>query len=104
MHKAVLTAAAVAALSVSAVAQQSGMSGQTGPQMHSQSPTLPDSSQAMAGYQISPQQLSSSQVREIHQAPEDRGDITVRGDGEGGADTEGALKNLQKLENHISQT
>jgi len=82
MHKAVLTAAALAALSVSAVAQQSGMSGQTGQQMHPQSHALPDSSQALTGYQISPQQLSSSQVREIQQALEDRGDSSVRVNGE----------------------
>src|SRR5258708_25078290 len=98
MHKAVLTAAAVAALSVSAVAQQSGMSGQTGPQMHSQSPTLPDSSQAMAGYHNSPQQLSSSPVREIQHAPEDRGGSNRRVNREGGAGTHAALKNFQKTE------
>ena len=104
MHKAVLTAAAVAALSVSAVAQQSGMSGQTGQQMHPQSHALPDSSQALTGYQISPQQLSSSQVREIQQALEDRGDSSVRVNGEWGPDIEAALKNFQKSENMISQT
>jgi peptidoglycan hydrolase-like protein with peptidoglycan-binding domain len=104
MHKAILTAAALAALSVSAVAQQSGMSGQTGPQMHPQSETLPGSSQALAGYQISPQRLSSSQVREIQQALEDRGDSSVRVNGEWGTDTEAALKNFQKSENMISQT
>jgi peptidoglycan hydrolase-like protein with peptidoglycan-binding domain len=102
MHKAVLTAAALAALSVSAVAQQGGVSGQTGQQMQSQA--LPDSSQALAGYQISPQQLSSSQVREIQQALEDRGDSSVRVNGEWGPDTEAALKNFQKSENMISQT
>lgn len=101
MHKAVLTAAALAALSVSAVAQQAGMSGQ---QMHPQSPTLPDSTQALTGYQISPQQLSSSQVREIQQALEDRGDSSVRVNGEWGPDTEAAIKNFQKSENMISQT
>jgi peptidoglycan hydrolase-like protein with peptidoglycan-binding domain len=101
MHKAVLTAAALAALSVSAVAQQSGMSGQ---QMHPQSQVLPDSSQALAGYQISPQQLSSSQVREIQQALEDRGDSSVSVNGEWGPDTEAALRNFQKSENMISRT
>jgi peptidoglycan hydrolase-like protein with peptidoglycan-binding domain len=104
MHKAVLTAAALAALSVSAVAQQSGMSGQTGQQMQPQSHALPDSSQALAGYQISPQQLNSSQVREIQQALEDRGDSSLSVNGEWGADTEAALKNFQKSENMISQS
>ena len=99
MHKAVLTAAALAALSVSAVAQQSGMSGQTGQQMHPQSDALPDSSQALAGYQISPQQLSPSQVREIQQALEDRGDGSVSVNGEWGPDTEAALK-LPKIGEH----
>jgi peptidoglycan hydrolase-like protein with peptidoglycan-binding domain len=101
MHKAVLTAAALAALSVSAVAQQGGLSGQ---QINPQSQALPDPSQALAGYQISPQQLSSSQVREIQQALEDRGDSSVRVNGEWGSDTEAALKNFQKSENMISQT
>jgi peptidoglycan hydrolase-like protein with peptidoglycan-binding domain len=104
MHKAVLTAAALAALSVSAVAQQSGMSGQTGQQMQPQSHALPDSSQALAGYQISPQQLNSSQVREIQQALEDRGDSSLSVNGEWGPDTEAALKNFQKSENMISQS
>jgi peptidoglycan hydrolase-like protein with peptidoglycan-binding domain len=101
MHKAVLTAAALAALSVSAVAQQGGMSGQ---QINPQSQVLPDPSQALAGYQISPQQLSSSQVREIQQALEDRGDGSVSVNGEWGPDTEAALKNFQKSENMISQS
>jgi peptidoglycan hydrolase-like protein with peptidoglycan-binding domain len=102
MHKAFLTAAALAALSVSAMAQQDG--GQTGQPTHPQSHNLPDSSQALTGYQISPQQLSSSQVREIQQALEDRGDSSVRVNGEWGPDTEAALKNFQKSENMISQT
>jgi peptidoglycan hydrolase-like protein with peptidoglycan-binding domain len=104
MHKAVLTAATLAALSVSAMAQQGGPSGQTGQQMHPQSHALPDSLQALTGYQISPQQLSSSQVHEIQQALEDRGDSSVRVNGEWGPDTEAALKNFQKSENMISQT
>jgi len=106
MHKAVLTAAVLAALSVSAVAQQGGMSGQsqTGQQMQPQSGVLTDSSQALAGYRISPQQLSSSQVRAIQQALEERGDSSVRINGEWGPDTEAAVKNFQKSENMISQT
>jgi peptidoglycan hydrolase-like protein with peptidoglycan-binding domain len=106
MHKAVLTAVALAALSVSAVAQQGGMNGQSqaGQQPQPQSRALPDPSQALAGYQISPQQLNSSQVRQIQQALEERGVNSVRVDGEWGPDTEVALKNFQKLENMISQT
>jgi peptidoglycan hydrolase-like protein with peptidoglycan-binding domain len=105
MHTAVLTAAALAALSVSAVAQQGGMSGppQSGQQMQ-QSRTLQDSSQALAGYQISPQQLNAGQVREIQQALEDRGVGSIRVDGEWGPDTEAAIRNFQKSENMISQT
>ncbi len=106
MHKAVLTAAALAALSVSAVAQQGIVTGQseTGQQVQPQSRTLPDLSQALAGYRISPQQLSAGQVREIQQALGDRGDGSVRVDGEWGPDTEAALKDFQKSENMISQT
>jgi peptidoglycan hydrolase-like protein with peptidoglycan-binding domain len=106
MHKVVLTAVALAALSVSAVAQQGGMSGQsqTGQQMQPQSRALPDSSQALADYRISPQQLSSSQVRAIQQALEERGDSSVRVNGEWGPDTEAAVKNFQKSENMTSQS
>src|SRR5262249_29668046 len=106
MHKTVLAAAALAALSVSAVAQQGSVTGQveTGQEPGPQSRTLPDSSQALAGYRISPQQLSASQVREIQQALEERGDNSVRVDGEWGPDTEAALKNFQKSENMISQS
>jgi len=106
MYKAVLTAVAMAALSVSAVAQQGGISGksQTGHPVQPQSPVFPGSPPAPAGYQISPQQLSSSQVREIQQALEDRAESFVRVDGEWGPDTEAALKNFQKSENMISQT
>ena len=106
MHKLILTATAVAALSVSAAAQQGGISeqSQAGQQTQPQSGTLPSASQALAGYLISPHQLSSSQVREIQQALEDRGDGSVRVDGEWGPDTVAAIKNFQKSENMISQT
>jgi hypothetical protein len=106
MHKAVLTAVAMAALSGSAVAQQGDISGQSpaGQQAQPQSPAFPGSPPALAGYQISPQQLSSSQVRAIQQALEDRGEEYVRVDGEWGPDTEAALKNFQKSENMIRQT
>jgi peptidoglycan hydrolase-like protein with peptidoglycan-binding domain len=106
MHKAILTAAALAALAVSAVAQQGGTGGQsqTGLQTPPQTGALSESSQALAGYRISPQQLSSSQVRAIQQALEERGDSSVRVNGEWGPDTEAAIKNFQKSENMISQT
>src|SRR5262252_8057831 len=106
MHKAVLIAVAMAALSVSAVAQQGDISGQSpaGQQARPQSPAFPGSPPALAGYQISPQQLSSSQVRAIQQALEEWGEEDVRVDGEWGADTEAALKNFQKSENMITQT
>jgi len=106
MHKPVLIAVAMAALSVSAVAQQGDISGQSPPghQAQPQSPAFPGSPPALAGYQISPQQLSSSQVRAIQQALEEWGEEDVRVDGEWGADTEAALKNFQKSENMITQT
>ena len=106
MHKAVLIAVAMAALSVSAVAQQGDISEQSPPghQAQPQSPAFPGSPPALAGYQISPQQLSSSQVRAIQQALEEWGEEDVRVDGEWGADTEAALKNFQKSENMITQT
>jgi peptidoglycan hydrolase-like protein with peptidoglycan-binding domain len=106
MRKGFLTAVAMAALSVPAVAQQQGgVSGQSGQQQtESQSGTLLGSSQALAGHQISPQQLNTSQVREIQQALEDRGERSVRVNGEWGPETEAALKNFQKSENMTAQT
>ena len=106
MHKAVLIAVALAALSVSTVAQQGDISGQSPPrhQAQPQSPAFPGSPPALAGYQISPQQLSSSQVRAIQQALEEWGEEDVRVDGQWGADTEAALKNFQESENMITQT
>jgi len=105
MHKLILTAAAVAALSVSAAAQQGGIGEQSQPgqQTQPQSRTLPRSSQALAGYLISPEQLSSSQVREIQQALADRIDGSVRVDGEWGPDTEAAIQNFQRSQDMNSQ-
>ena len=105
MHKLILTAAAVAAVSVSAAAQQGGISeqAQPGEQTQPQSRTLPRSSQTLAGYLISPQQLNSSQVREIQQALAERIDGSVRVDGEWGPDTELALQNFQKSQGMKSQ-
>jgi peptidoglycan hydrolase-like protein with peptidoglycan-binding domain len=109
MHKAILAALAVAALSGPAAAQQSSVDGQspTGQQMQPQSRTSSDSSdssQVLAGYQISPQQLSSSQVRQIQQALEARGHSAVRANGEWGPDTQAALMDFQKSQNMNSQT
>jgi peptidoglycan hydrolase-like protein with peptidoglycan-binding domain len=97
---------AIAALSVSAVAQQGGMSGQSqsGQQMQPQSGISSGSLQALAGSQISPEKLNESQVRDIQQALEDHGEESVRVDGEWGPDTEAALKNFQTSHNMISQT
>jgi peptidoglycan hydrolase-like protein with peptidoglycan-binding domain len=109
MHKAILAALAVATLAGPAVAQQRGVNAQSpaGQQMQPQSrpsPDSSDSSQALAGYQISPQQLSSSQVRQIQQALEARGHRAVRANGEWGPDTAAALKDFQKSQNMTSQT
>jgi peptidoglycan hydrolase-like protein with peptidoglycan-binding domain len=109
MRKAALTALALAAVSGLAVAQQGDLSGQssTGQPMQLPSPTSPDSSdssQELAGYQISPQQLNSSQVRDLQQALKARGHRAVRVDGEWGPDIEAAVKNFQKSQNMVSQT
>jgi peptidoglycan hydrolase-like protein with peptidoglycan-binding domain len=107
MHKAILAALAVAALSgPAALAQESGLGGEsaTGQQMQPRtSPDSSDSSQVLAGYQISPQQLSPSQVRQIQQALEARGHRAVSANGEWGPDTEAALKAFQKSQNMTSQ-
>jgi len=108
MHKAILAALAVAALSGPAAAQQSSVNGQSpGQQMQPQSPTSPDSSdssQVLADYQISPQQLNASQVRQIQQALEARGHSAVRVNGKWGPDTQAALMDFQKSQNMNSQT
>jgi hypothetical protein len=106
MRKGVLTALALAALSASAVAQQQGgISEQslTGRQTEPQSGALLGSSQALAGHQISPQQLSAGQVREIQQALHDRGQRSIHVTGEWGPDTEAALKNFQQSEDVTPQ-
>ena len=106
MRIGILTAAALAALSVSAAAQQQGgISGQsqTGQQMEPQSGSLLGSSQALAGHRILPQRLNTSQVREIQQALKDRGERSVRVNGEWGSETEAALQNFQKSEDITSQ-
>ncbi len=106
MRKGVLTAVAVAALGASAVAQQQdGASGRprTEQLIELQSGTLAGSTQALAGHRISPQQLNASQIREIQKALEERGERSVRVNGEWGPETEAALKNFQKSENMSAQ-
>jgi peptidoglycan hydrolase-like protein with peptidoglycan-binding domain len=105
MYKAILTAAAVVALSAPAVAEQINQNGQpqTGPAAQPQSRPVPASPQTRAGQPISPQLLNSHQVREIQQALEARRAGAVRVDGEWGPDVEAALRNFQKSENLISQ-
>jgi len=106
MRIGILTAAALAALSVSAAAQQQGgISGQsqTGQQVEPQSGSPLGSSHALAGHRILPQRLNTSQVREIQQALKDRGERSVRVNGEWGSETEAALQNFQKSEDITSQ-
>jgi peptidoglycan hydrolase-like protein with peptidoglycan-binding domain len=105
MYKAILTAAAVVALSAPAVAEQidpNGQQSQTGPAAQPQSRPVPGS-QVRAGQPISPQLLNSHQVREIQQALQARRAGAVRVDGEWGPDVEAALRNFQRSENLISQ-
>jgi peptidoglycan hydrolase-like protein with peptidoglycan-binding domain len=105
MYKAVLSAVAVAALSAPALAQQIPVQGppQSGQEMQQELLPLPGASQAMAGHAISPQLLTSGQIREIQRALEARGANSIRVDGEWGPDVEAALKDFQKSENMISQ-
>jgi peptidoglycan hydrolase-like protein with peptidoglycan-binding domain len=105
MYKAILTAAAVVALSAPAVAEQINQNGQsqTGQAAPPQSRPAPASPQIRAGQAISPQLLNSHQVREIQQALDARRAGAVRVDGEWGPDVEAALRNFQKSENLISQ-
>jgi hypothetical protein len=106
MHKAILAAVAVVALSAPAVAQQAGH-----PDTNRQSETgqtaqprpVPASPQIRADQPIAPQLLNSHQVRGIQQALEARRSGAMRVDGEWGPDVEAALRNFQKSENLISQ-
>jgi peptidoglycan hydrolase-like protein with peptidoglycan-binding domain len=109
MHKAILTAAAIVALSAPAAAQQQPGQQQR-PDANRQSETgqaqprpVPASPQIRAGQPIAPQLLNSHQVREIQQALEARRAGTVRVDGEWSPDVEAALRSFQKSENLISQ-
>src|SRR5215470_13824672 len=108
MHKAILAVVAGAALFAPALAQQIDISGQsqTAQSQTSQEPqaqSIPGSSQAMAGHAISPQILSSRQIRDIQQALEARGANSIGVDGEWGPDIEAAVRNFQKAENLILQ-
>jgi peptidoglycan hydrolase-like protein with peptidoglycan-binding domain len=107
MHKAILTAAAVVALSAPAVAQHPGPQPDTNRPSETgqaaQPRPVPASPQNRAGQPISPQLLNSHQVREIQQALEARRAGAVRMNGEWGPDVEAALRNFQKSENLVSQ-
>ena len=107
MYKAIVTAAAVA-LSAPAIAEQpaqqqiDNQNAQPGNGQATQSRPGP-APQIRAGQPISPQLLSTHQVREIQQALEARRGGSVRVDGEWGPDVEAALRDLQRSENMISQ-
>lgn len=105
MHKAVLSAVAAAALFAPALAQQIPIKGPSrfGQEMQQELLPVPGASQATAGHAISPQLLSSAQVRDIQRALEARGANAIRVDGEWGPDVEAALRDFQKSENMISQ-
>jgi peptidoglycan hydrolase-like protein with peptidoglycan-binding domain len=105
MYKAVLSAVAAAALFAPALAQQIPVQGpsQSGQETQQELLPPPRASQAMAGHAISPQLLTSGQIREIQQALGARGANSIRVDGEWSPDVEAALKDFQKSENMISQ-
>jgi peptidoglycan hydrolase-like protein with peptidoglycan-binding domain len=108
MYKAVLVAAAAAALVAPAVAQQMNMNGQSqtnGPSQNGQEPLAqPEASQPLASHAIAPELLSPHQIRDIQQALEARGAPSMRVDGQWGPDIEAAIRNFQKSENMISQS
>jgi peptidoglycan hydrolase-like protein with peptidoglycan-binding domain len=105
MHKATLAAVAAAALFAPAVAQQLNVNGQSESGLDPQAQPQPaqGSSQALAAHPISPELLSSHQIRDIQQALEARGARAIRVDGQWGADMEAAIRDFQKSENLISQ-
>jgi peptidoglycan hydrolase-like protein with peptidoglycan-binding domain len=93
MRKVILAAVATAALCVPALAQQGAkMPAQPG---SGASQTLNQS----GNHQVSPHQLSASQVREIQQSLDNKGFKSGNADGRWGAETEAALKDFQKSQN-----
>jgi peptidoglycan hydrolase-like protein with peptidoglycan-binding domain len=108
MHKTILAAAAAAALFApavgqSAVAQQIDMNGQPETTLEPQAQPVQGSSQALAGRPVSPELLSTHQIRDIQQALEARGAHAIRVDGQWGPDIEAAVRDFQKSENLLSQ-
>jgi peptidoglycan hydrolase-like protein with peptidoglycan-binding domain len=105
MHKSILAAAAAAALLAPAAAQQIDMNRQpeTGQEPQAQPRPFQGSSQALAGRPVSPELLSTHQIRDIQQALEARGADAIRVDGQWGPDIEAAVRDFQKSENLISQ-
>jgi peptidoglycan hydrolase-like protein with peptidoglycan-binding domain len=105
MHRPILAALAAAALFAPALAQQINMNGQSRPGQEKKQQSLPISgaSRTAASLAISPQLLSSRQVRDIQQALVTRGANSIRVDGEWGPGVEAALRDFQKSENLISQ-
>src|SRR5262245_31124383 len=94
MKKIALAAVAVAALSLPALAQQSGQTqpGNTSTQQQHES----------SGKKISPRNLSSSQVEHIQQSLDDKGFKSGEVDGKWGPHTLSALKDFQKAQNMSS--
>jgi peptidoglycan hydrolase-like protein with peptidoglycan-binding domain len=105
MHKAILAVVAAAALFAPAVAQQIDINGplETGQEPRAQTRPVQESSQAPAGRPVSPDLLSTHQIRDIQQALGARGAHAIRVDGQWGADIEAAVRDFQKSENLISQ-
>jgi peptidoglycan hydrolase-like protein with peptidoglycan-binding domain len=93
MRKVIFAAVATAALCVPALAQQGG-----------KTPAQPGSGASQTlnqsgNQQVSPHQLSASQVREIQQSLDNEGFKSGKVDGRWGAETEAALKDFQKSQN-----
>jgi peptidoglycan hydrolase-like protein with peptidoglycan-binding domain len=106
MHKSVLAAVAAAALFAPAVGQAADINNrqlETGQEPQVQPRPVEGSSQASAGRPVSPELLSTRQIRDIQQALEARGAHAIRVDGQWGDDIEAAVRNFQKSENLISQ-
>jgi peptidoglycan hydrolase-like protein with peptidoglycan-binding domain len=97
MKRVILAAVATAALCVSAIAQQSAQQTRP-PQTQNQVNTGTPQNYAATG-QLSPDQLSTTQVREIQQALDKKGFKAGRVDGKWGPESEAALKDFQKSQN-----
>lgn len=100
MKRIIIAAVAAAAVAAPAFAQQNPPNPQSPPhQAQSQQPGPGSSQNAAQIRPIAPDQMSTTQVRQVQQALDNKGFKAGRTDGKWGPETETALKDFQKSKN-----